>query len=239
MKAKPYGRCSNCPKVLWRPSGPEWKPPQAGGPTLYVSAEQPPEFARWLAKLLRIDNSSGAVVHYEDPAAKGDLDNSVRRTAIEHVLASAMTNDMPPLHPDTAPFGYDQLIDVIKSVDQDSPTVIAAHDMRTDSRLKAGDDRALSRDRSRHRPDTGDQAGRERAAGARRRVVPKSRTVSLVAIQPRYARGETGTCSACSRIRTGEPMCRTRLTSSDCVRLRRFWPGASRSSERHERPPGI
>jgi hypothetical protein len=121
----------NCPKVLWRPNGPEWKPPQAGGPTLYVSAEQPPEFARWLAKLLRINDSSGAVVYYEDPAAKGDLDNSVRRTAIEHVLASAMTSDMPPLHPDTAPFGYDQLIDVIKSVDQNSPTVIAAHDMRT------------------------------------------------------------------------------------------------------------
>ena len=121
----------NCPKVLWRPNGPEWKPPQAGGPTLYVSAEQPPEFARWLAKLLRINDSSRAVVYYEDPAAKGDLDNSVRRTAIEHVLASAMTSDMPPLHPDTAPFGYDQLIDVIKSVDQNSPTVIAAHDMRT------------------------------------------------------------------------------------------------------------
>ena len=34
-------------------------------------------------------------------------------------------------------------------------------------------------------------------------------------------------------------MCRTRPTSSDCARLRRFWPGASRSSERHERPPGI
>jgi hypothetical protein len=120
----------NCPKVLWRPKGPEWAP-QASGPALYSSTEQPAEFARWLAKLLRVQPSSGAVVHYEDPTAKGDLDNSVRRMAVEDVLLSAMTNGEPPLHPDTAPFGYDQLLDVINSVGEDSLTVIAAHDLRT------------------------------------------------------------------------------------------------------------
>ena len=38
---------SNCPKVLWRPGGPDWTP-SAAGPLLYSSMDQPAEFARWL-----------------------------------------------------------------------------------------------------------------------------------------------------------------------------------------------
>jgi hypothetical protein len=121
----------NCPRVLWRPNGPDWAP-AATGPSLYTSTEQPSEFARWLAKLLRADTATGsAIVHYEDPSAKGDIDNSLRRTVIEDCLMSAMTNEQPPLHPDSAPFGYDQLVDVINSVGEEAVTVIAAHDLRT------------------------------------------------------------------------------------------------------------
>ena len=120
-----------CPRVLWRPDGPDWTP--AGtGPTLHSSIEQPAEFGRWLAKLLRVDSLIGsAIVHYEDPSAKGDIDNSLRRIAIEDCLMSAMTNDEPPLRPNSAPFGYDQLVDVINSVGEKAVTVIAAHDLRT------------------------------------------------------------------------------------------------------------
>ena len=74
---------------------------------------------------------SSAIVHYEDPSAKGDLDNSRRREVVEDCLLSAVTNEEPPLQPDSAPFGYDQLMDVINSVGKDTITVIAAHDLRT------------------------------------------------------------------------------------------------------------
>jgi hypothetical protein len=121
----------NCLKILWRPNGPDWTPP-ARGPLLYSRVEQPSEFGRWLAKLLRIDAPAGsAIVHYEDPAAKGDVDNAIRRTVVEDCLMSAMTTEQPPLRPDSAPFGYNQLLDVINSLNSDALTVIAAHDLRT------------------------------------------------------------------------------------------------------------
>ena len=46
-------------------------------------------------------------------------------------MLSAVTNEEPPLQPNSAPFGYDQLLDVINSVGKDTLTVIAAHDLRT------------------------------------------------------------------------------------------------------------
>ena len=121
---------NNCPKVLWRPGGPEWVP-SATGPLLYSNTDQPPEFGRWLEKLLGRNLGSSAIVHYEDPSSKGDLDNSRRREVLEDCLLSAVTNEEPPLQPDSAPFGYDQLMDVINSVGKDTITVIAAHDLRT------------------------------------------------------------------------------------------------------------
>ncbi len=120
----------NCPKVLWRPGGPDWVP-AAAGPLLYSSADQPAEFARWLERLLGRNLGSSAIVHYEDPSAKGDLDNSRRRQFVRDCLLFAMTNEEPPLEPDSSPFGYDQLVDVINSVGKDTLTVIAAHDLRT------------------------------------------------------------------------------------------------------------
>jgi hypothetical protein len=121
---------SNCPKVLWRPGGPDWAPP-AAGPLLYSNTDQPAEFGRWLEKLLGRSLEGSAIVHYEDPSAKGDQDNSIRRQVVEGCLLSAVTNEEPPLQPDAAPFGYDQLLDVINSVGKDTLTVIAAHDLRT------------------------------------------------------------------------------------------------------------
>ena len=120
----------DCPKVLWRPKGTAWTP--AGeGPLLYSSTDEPADLVRWLEKLLGRNLGSSAIVHYEDPSAKGDLDNSIRRQVVEGCLLSAVTNEEPPLQPDSAPFGYDQLVDVINSVGKDTLTVIAAHDLRT------------------------------------------------------------------------------------------------------------
>ena len=120
----------DCPKVLWRPKGTAWAP--AGeGPLLYSSTDEPADLVRWLEKLLGRNLGSSAIVHYEDPSAKGDLDNSIRRQVVEGCLLSAVTNEEPPLQPDSAPFGYDQLVDVINSVGKDTLTVIAAHDLRT------------------------------------------------------------------------------------------------------------
>jgi hypothetical protein len=121
---------NNCPKILWRPGGPDWAQP-AKGPLLYSSADQAADLARWLEKLLGLSSGGCAIVHYEDPSAKGDLDNSRRREIVENCLLSAVTNEEPPLQPDSAPFGYDQLMDVIDSVGKDTLTVIAAHDLRT------------------------------------------------------------------------------------------------------------
>ena len=120
----------DCPKVLWRPRGASWAP-AGDGPLLYSSTDEPAEFGRWLEKLLGRNLGSSAIVHYEDPSAKGDQDNSIRRQVVEGCLLSAVTNEEPPLQPDSAPFGYDQLLDVINSVGKDTLTVIAAHDLRT------------------------------------------------------------------------------------------------------------
>jgi hypothetical protein len=120
----------DCPKVLWRPRGAAWSP--AGeGPLIYSSTDEPAELGRWLEKLLGRHLGSSAIVHYEDPAAKGDAENSIRRQVVEGCLLEAVTTEEPPLQPDSAPFGYDQLIDVINSVGKDTITVIAAHDLRT------------------------------------------------------------------------------------------------------------
>ena len=88
-----------CPKVLWRPKGPDWTPP-AAGPLLYSSIDPPTDFGNWLAKLLGGTSPGGAMVYYEDPAAAGDLENTMRRVAVEECLVSAVTNDEPPLHPE-------------------------------------------------------------------------------------------------------------------------------------------
>ena len=120
----------DCPKILWRPGGADWSPAVAG-PLIYSSTDQPAEFARWLEKLLGRNLGSSAIVHYEDPSAKGDLDNSRRREVLEGCLLSVVASEEPALQPDSAPFGYDQLMDVINSVAKDNITVIAAHDLRT------------------------------------------------------------------------------------------------------------
>ena len=126
---------SNCPKVLWRPGGPEWTP-SAAGPLLYSSMDQPAEFGRWLQNLLGQQQPGGAMVYYEDPAAAGDLENSLRRVAVEDCLVSAVSNEEPPLHPDSVAFGPDRMVEVIDSVGNSALTVIAAHDLRTPPKSK-------------------------------------------------------------------------------------------------------
>ena len=129
---------TDCPKVLWRPQGPDWVPP-AAGPLLYSSTDRPADFGHWLAKLLGGTSPGSAVVYYEDPAAAGDLENTMRRVAVEECLVSAVTNDEPPLHPDSVAIGPDRFVKVVDSVRNGALTVIAAHDLGTlpDSREAA------------------------------------------------------------------------------------------------------
>lgn len=129
---------AGCPKVLWRPNGPDWTPPVAG-PLLYSSIDRPADLGRWLAKFLGGASRGSAVVYYEDPAAAGDLENTMRRVAVEECLVSAVTNDEPPLHPDSVAIGPDRFVKVVDSVRNGALTVIAAHDLGTlpDSREAA------------------------------------------------------------------------------------------------------
>ncbi|MBB5048048.1 hypothetical protein HNR60_002809 [Rhodopseudomonas rhenobacensis] len=121
------------PKVLWRPSGPDWTP-ALDGPLLFSNTDRPAEFAQWLAQQLGIDvPTSKAIVLYEDPANKGDTENSCRRLAVEESLRAAIGAGEPPIMPDSAPFGYEQMQEVINSIGKEPNklTVIAVHDMRT------------------------------------------------------------------------------------------------------------
>jgi hypothetical protein len=129
---------TDCPRVLWRPQGPDWTPP-AAGPLLYSSVDRPADFGDWLARLLNGTSSGGAVVYYEDPAAAGDLENTMRRAAVEECLVSAVTSDEPPLYPDSIAIGPDRFVKVVDSVGRGALTVIAAHDLGTlpDSREAA------------------------------------------------------------------------------------------------------
>ncbi len=120
------------PKVIWRPGGPDWTT-QDNGPLLFSRSDRPADLAGWLAGLLGIalPASSNAIVCYEDPVDRGDLENPVRREAVETSLRNAIAMDRPPVSPDSVSFGYQQLQDVIDRVRDDRLTVIAAHDMRS------------------------------------------------------------------------------------------------------------
>ena len=119
---------TDCPKVVWRPQGPDWTPP-AAGPFLYSSIDRPADFGGWLARLLGRASAGGAMVYYEDPAATGDLENKPRREAVFDCLVSAVTNDEPPLHPDYVAIGPDRFVKVVNR--RGALTVIAAHDLGT------------------------------------------------------------------------------------------------------------
>ena len=71
------------------------------------------------------------MVYYEDPAAAGDLENTMRRVAVEDCLVSAVTNDEPPLHPDSVAIGPDRFVKVVDTIRRGALTVIAAHDLGT------------------------------------------------------------------------------------------------------------
>ena len=113
----------DCPKVLWRPKGPDWTPPATR--PFYSRIDQPSAFGHWLAELLGKVAPASAMVYYED-----DLEFS-RKDAIEGCLVSAVTNGEPPLHPDSVAFEPDKVVDVINSVGDRALTVIAAHDLCT------------------------------------------------------------------------------------------------------------
>jgi hypothetical protein len=120
----------DCPRVLWRPRGAAWAP-AVENPLLYSSTDEPAEFGRWLEKLLGRNLGSSAIVHFEDPSAQGDLDNSTRSDVVREYLLKAVSNEEPPLRPDASKFGYNQLVEIIDSVGKDTLTVIAAHDLPT------------------------------------------------------------------------------------------------------------
>lgn len=120
------------PKVLWRPNGPAWDP-QETGPLLFSRNDHPSELAQWLGRQLGIDvtGKNNAIVCYEDPVDKGDFENQVRRVVVEQSLRDAIALKEPPVRPDSLPFGYQQLQEIIDSIRGNRLTVIAAHDMRS------------------------------------------------------------------------------------------------------------
>ncbi|MDE5461338.1 effector-associated domain EAD1-containing protein [Bradyrhizobium sp. CSS354] len=131
---------SERPKVVWRPNGPKWDP-AATGPLLFSSSDSASDFARWLSyQIGQNQATSNAIVHYEDPADRGDSGNRRRREAVEESLCGAISSKIPPLIPDSLPFGYQQLQEVIDSItfEGDKLTVLAAHDMR--SKFGSSDD---------------------------------------------------------------------------------------------------
>jgi hypothetical protein len=149
-----------CPRVLWRPGGPQWTTeepekssspnvdddarPGKKNPAVHVSIERPPEFAKYLMGLVgrEYDPPDTAIVHYEVPieaqrsSTRGDstesLDNLMRlREVLENGLIDAISCEIPPVHPDSAPFGPEQLPEVISLIGGTALRVIAAHDLRT------------------------------------------------------------------------------------------------------------
>ena len=83
---------------------------------LFEHAISPRNSRAGCRRLLGRNQQGSAMVYYEDPAAAGDRENSQRRVAVEDCLLSAVTNEEPPLQPDSVAFGSDQMVEVINSV---------------------------------------------------------------------------------------------------------------------------